>query len=100
MLTNDFKIFDGKSIFLEEIIIKVLNNKNMILLNIDFQGDGYLLLCENVSSLSFSDIYLPIDIDLAIIDNKQNGWEDSVRYHIYDYEEGRINFYCSDIHVL
>jgi hypothetical protein len=76
----------------------------------------YFLLSEAFSKktikvhMKFNDIY-SFDIKqiggnynqisgFEIIDQKESGWEMSHRYVIRDFENDRINFYCSSIEVI
>ena len=100
MLTNIIKLLDGKNISIKEVVFKTCGHKNFLHLSLEMLSVEYLLVCENVSALKIDATCFPLNIDIAIIDNKQSGWDKSVRYHIYDYENNNINFYCSDIHFL
>jgi hypothetical protein len=55
-----------------------------------------------VSSLKIKDFggsYNQI-MGFNIVDSKDNGWESDSRYHIEDYENGIIDFYCSQIYAI
>ena len=70
------------------------------------ENDQLVLSCEtavhmikfyNVSRLSIRDLSLPLEVDgIEVIDHSQMGWDKDSRFEIYDYEDGRIHFFCED----
>ncbi len=52
----------------------------------------------NISSLSIDSLCFPCEFGgLIAICNKDKGWDDSMKYTLYDFEDGAIKFNCEEI---
>lgn len=67
-----------------------------------FVNKNIMCICfHNVSNLTINSFSSPFQIEgLEICDNKPRGWENSMRYTIYDFECQVIKFNCEDFEIL
>lgn len=90
----------GKPIEMSSIILSYDNNKLVLSLNFDCDNGIYTIDFYNVSSLRINEISSPMQVQgLDIIDNKEKGWDSSVRYSVVDYEDDIMSFYCEDFNI-
>ena len=90
----------GKSLDVEELI---LTNDGQIdlLLRCSMEVLRLEISCRNVSDLNLSGIHYPMWISgLEIRDNAENGWENTARYTLRDYEEDTIFFHCQQLQLI
>lgn len=86
-----------KDIYCDEIII---SNTAQIDIEICYTINGQKGMIQflNVSNICFDGLNRPMIIHgFEIVDNTNLGWEKCGRYHVRDYEDGLISFYCQDI---
>lgn len=90
----------GKLIDMSSLILSYDNNRLVLSLNFDCDNEIYTIDFYNVSSLKINEISSPVQIQgLDIIDNKDRGWDSSVRYSVIDYEDDIMSFYCEDFNI-
>ena len=76
----------------QSMMLTLIGTVNMDTVNINFY---------NVVDLSLDSISFPFQIfGLEILDNKNRGWDSSMRYTVHDYEDGKIRFYCEKFEIL
>ena len=91
----------GKQIEMSSLILSYDDNNRLVLsLNFDLNGELCNIEFYNVSSLKINEISSPVQVQgLNIIDNKEKGWDSSVRYSVIDYEDDIMSFYCEDFDI-
>ena len=96
MLATD--VLDGKMLLINNLRITTVNQRLILELDAYIEGKKYHIICKNVSSFQINSFSYPMQISgFAVVDNSTKGWQSDVRYEIYDFEEGRIRFFCEEI---
>lgn len=97
MNTNVFSEIQGKSVFIEEMLLFLSDGQLQMRWTALCGGRSYLMIFHNASRVSLDDLSYPMQIsELSIVCNRENGWDPDSRYLIHDYEDQRIRFYCED----
>ena len=100
LASETYNCIQGKQLIVSRISLESIDNKNNLVMTVHFEKTNYFLEFQNVSSFSIRDITFPIVFEgLQIIDNLSRGWQNDLRYHVYDYEQNQISFYCEHIEV-
>ena len=90
-------IFQGQQIEVIQFNLCVEGYQANLSMEFLLNKESFRLLFYNVSSLKIREFSMPFQIcGFEIIDNKDRGWDNSLRYTIHDFEEGMIEFFCED----
>ncbi len=88
-------VIQGQEIKVIELNLSVYGIESVLTMEFLLKDEGVRMIFHNVSCLNIKDFSLPQQIcGFEIIDNKDRGWDKSLRYTINDFEDGRIKFYC------
>ena len=90
--------------------IMIIQGQEMKIINLNLSIDGYeatltikalvnkknvCVVFHNVSNLTIDELSMPFQITgFQILDNKNKGWDKSIRYTVLDFEQDNIRFYC------
>ena len=88
-------IFQGNKIEILEMILKNMDNKFKLSLNICFENVVYSISFYNVSKFRVGELSIPLEVHgFEIINHSQNGWGRDSTYEVRDFEDDLINFFC------
>ena len=88
-------VIQGQEIQVVELNLSVYGIESVLTMEFLLKDEVVRMIFNNVSCLNIKDFSLPQQIcGFEIIDNKDRGWDKSLRYTINDFEDGRIKFYC------
>ena len=88
-------VIQGQEIQVVELNLSVYGIESVLTMEFLLKDEVVHMIFNNVSCLNIKDFSLPHQIcGFEIIDNKDRGWDKSLRYTINDFEDGRIKFYC------
>ncbi len=91
---------NNRTIEILEFSLSQKDNNANLLLSINVENYQYFLNFTNVSRVNVKNLSLPFQIEgFCIEKNDDLGWATDSKYHIYDFEEGKFDFYCEDYSV-
>ncbi len=97
-MTNYFQQLNGKSVEILSLCIFIENETTNIDIRLKSDAAIYNVKFINISDLNLKDFSYPNQIaGFEIICNSDKGWEDSSRYTVNDFEDGKIRFYCENV---
>ena len=97
MATN-LNFIQGKKIEIKTILLQSMKSQFDVLIDAVVDNVCFTLNFRNVSNLSFHELFAPLEIyGFEYHDNKQKGWDKSIRYSIRDFEDDKLRFDCESI---
>ena len=88
-------MIQGQEIQVIEINLSVNGIGAVITMEFLLKDEVVHMIFHNVSYLNIKDFSMPYQIcGFEILDNKDRGWDKSLRYTINDFEDGMIKFHC------
>ncbi len=88
----------GKSLQIDKMQIETIDEQLILSLDTSVCGKAYRIICRNVSALTMDSFSYPMQIcGAAITDHSSEGWQADRKYEVYDFEDGKIRFFCEEI---
>ena len=88
-------MIQGQVIQVIEINLSVNGIESVLTMEFLLKDEVVHMIFHNVSCLNIKDFSMPYQIcGFEILDNKDRGWDKSLRYTINDFEDGMIKFHC------
>ena len=101
MKTTDIEAILGNTLNISELTLTNDNNRLKLSLAILREDSVLKIEFHNVHSLKIEGVSWPFEIDgIAITDHHKDGWEKHSRYHVYDFEDGKVSFFCEGFNAI
>ena len=93
-----FENLQGKTLSIDKLQIETIDEQLVLSFDTFVCGKAYRIICRNVSALKIDNFSYPMQIcGIAITDHSSEGWQVDRKYEVYDFEDGRIRFFCEEI---
>lgn len=101
MKCNLFSNINGKAIIVYDFVVTHNDDSLSVKMGcISEDENAYFIVFENVSKLKLSDMSYPFRIcGFEILDYSSCGYQRDSRFFAYDYEEGKLSFFCESFEI-